>query len=429
MWQGPVAQGPRRLKMRHLDATYHRRMRRALVITLVASVLSAVPWVMPTGASSARAAAPIPCVRTISGGGGAIPTAPDGDPASYSSTQYRLTAPTGPLIADVNVTYDITHPDRSDIRIYLDHTKSIGIQGRSGTAEADQPRPLTMDDEAAAAFSGSSGSGTWRPTNPLSGMDGVTSSGAWGLRVHNFQSGTGRVNSWSIRITYATCDSDGDTVEEKVDNCPSVPNAGQSDADGDGLGNECDADLDGDSIPNASDNCLIAPNLEQQDSDGDGVGDACDGDQDGDGVTNLDNCPTAPNADQANQDGDSLGNACDLDDDGDNVVDTSDKCRLVAGTAKGCPSVGRRVALKKARGGLVGRVKSKSSSCRSREKVRVLRVKPGKDKVVAKKRSTKRGRFKVKLGRQQGRFYAVLKKSYPGGQVQCGKARSKKVRR
>jgi hypothetical protein len=46
-------------------------------------------------------------------------------------------------------------------------------------------------------------------------------------------------------------DSDGDGVGNPCDNCPNSPNPTQADADADGLGDPCDSDADGDSMPNS----------------------------------------------------------------------------------------------------------------------------------------------------------------------------------
>jgi hypothetical protein len=167
-------------------------------------------------------------------------------------------------------------------------------------------------------------------------------------------------------------DSDDDAWPDSRDNCPTVFNLLQTDADNDGIGDACegaDGDLDG--VPDVSDNCPTVSNASQTDTDGDDAGDACDADDDNDGIGDggdqcqlvaedldgvddqdgcpegdtdsdadgvsdgLDNGPLTANPSQANNDGDALGNACDGDDDNDGVADTSDQCVFEAEDADG----------------------------------------------------------------------------------------------
>ena len=139
-------------------------------------------------------------------------------------------------------------------------------------------------------------------------------------------------------------DSDGDGIDDLLDNCPTIPNEDQADFDLDGAGDVCDddddgdglddvdellygtdplnwdsdgdglsdgdevwiwgtdplnPDTDGDGIPDGADNCVLIPNPGQVDADSDGLGDPCD------------NCPAAFNPEQEDADGDGRGDVCD----------------------------------------------------------------------------------------------------------------------
>jgi len=73
---------------------------------------------------------------------------------------------------------------------------------------------------------------------------------------------------------YPIVDNDDDGIDARIDNCPDISNANQTDADGDGFGDVCDVFAD--------------DPQEWQDADGDGTGDNTDSDDDNDGLTDVD---------------------------------------------------------------------------------------------------------------------------------------------
>jgi len=145
-------------------------------------------------------------------------------------------------------------------------------------------------------------------------------------------------------------DIDGDGIANDKDNCPTVANLAQANADGDTAGDACDADDDNDGVLDTSDNCAVVPNPLQLDTDDDKVGNACDPDDDNDGSVDPadcaplnaaihpgaaeacngldDNCNGQVDEGFADSDGDSVVNCLDGDDDNDGVVDGADNCQL-----------------------------------------------------------------------------------------------------
>jgi hypothetical protein len=119
---------------------------------------------------------------------------------------------------------------------------------------------------------------------------------------------------------YQDLDSDGDGVNDAVDNCKSIPNADQANADGtnDG-GDACDYDDDNDGVDDETDNCPVVANASQLNSDGtsDG-GDACDADDDNDGIPDTDEGP-------GDSDNDGTPDAIDNDSDNDGIPDSIER--------------------------------------------------------------------------------------------------------
>lgn len=68
---------------------------------------------------------------------------------------------------------------------------------------------------------------------------------------------------------FAAADTDGDGIPEVIDNCIGIANADQSDSNGDGFGNLCDADLNNDCIVNMLDLAIMGSVFLSNDADAD----------------------------------------------------------------------------------------------------------------------------------------------------------------
>jgi hypothetical protein len=141
-------------------------------------------------------------------------------------------------------------------------------------------------------------------------------------------------------------DQDGDGVPDSSDNCQAVANAGQSDADDDGIGDACDGpgkrDSDGDGVQNRADRCADTPVGTVVGADG-CAAEQPPADSDGDGVADgSDHCPDTPAGTEVNEHGCPLPPPPDsgADTDGDGMTDANDNCDDLANLAKtnqGCP--------------------------------------------------------------------------------------------
>ncbi|MBF0622237.1 MAG: peptidylprolyl isomerase [Magnetococcales bacterium] len=110
-------------------------------------------------------------------------------------------------------------------------------------------------------------------------------------------------NNSSTESTTVLADSDADTIQDGVDNCPNTVNTDQTDQDGDGLGNACDSDDDNDGMSDLYESAYGLDSL-----------DSIDGvlDSDGDGLSNASEAIAFSNPNIADTDGDGIKDGTDI---------------------------------------------------------------------------------------------------------------------
>jgi hypothetical protein len=230
------------------------------VSRFLALVIAAAAFlVVPVSADAAVQ----PCTVTYAKTGGAIRVGPDPG-KNHSLNAFSLTVPDVRTVIDLDVSYSIDFPAAQSLAIHLlgprtGPTLVPTVQTLNpGMASGTMRGLYTFDDEAATAkVAGATPlPGTYLPATPAKALEDHPAAGTWSLWILNYSTAaSGTLGSFTVTLTYATCDSDGDGVEEKVDNCTVVANPDQADIDADAFGDSCDLDVDGDDRPDASDGC------------------------------------------------------------------------------------------------------------------------------------------------------------------------------
>lgn len=106
------------------------------------------------------------------------------------------------VISKVTINVDISHTYVKDLKFYLIAPDATEVLLFNKECDGEEDLDITYDDDASTSIACASPiSGTYIPSELLSGFNGVNSVGDWTLKVVDYDDNdTGDINSWSIDI-------------------------------------------------------------------------------------------------------------------------------------------------------------------------------------------------------------------------------------
>jgi hypothetical protein len=189
------------------------------------------------------AAASAGCTETFGAQSGSRAVLPGGTRTFSADPSSGVWMGADGFVTDVDVSLSVDAGysyDMADLEVRLVH------QGAWSALIRRQQLPggfysLTLDDEGSPrSWRSWPMTGTVQPDEPLARHDHSPVQWSWEVEIRNWGGEVIYAQDIRITITSDSCDSDGDGVPERIDNCPTVANRDQADWDGDGLGNVCD---------------------------------------------------------------------------------------------------------------------------------------------------------------------------------------------
>jgi subtilisin-like proprotein convertase family protein len=140
--------------------------------------------------------------------------------ADLGVATMMLNIPDDHLITDIDVSVNITHTYISDCSIWIISPWADTVNlapNPTGFPSGANMVDCRFDDEAANPFvyvaGGAPYTGSWRPVELLSALDGFNSDGTWTLRVQDNESGDfGTLDEFTVHVTYEGTDADDSPI-------------------------------------------------------------------------------------------------------------------------------------------------------------------------------------------------------------------------